>query len=322
VVGSGPGGIAAADELSKQGYAVTVFEALPVPGGLLVNGIPGFKLEKHIVERRIDLLAKRGVQFQLGVRVGWDVTLEALRARHDAVFLAVGAQRPKPLALPGGTLPGVVDSIPFLVQKNVRSPLMEIPPIAVEGRRVAVLGGGDTAMDCLRTALRCGARQAVCLYRRDLANMPGSRKEYLNALEEGAQFEFLVNPIEIVAGADGSVAAVRCARMELGAPDASGRRTPRPVPGSEFSTPADLLLVAYGFDPVPFPAGSGLASIQTDAWGGFKVDGHQMTSLPGVFSGGDAVRGPSLVVHAVRDGRRAAQGIHRHLQSRLATPPA
>lgn len=168
-------------------------------------------------------------------------------------------------------------------------------------------------MDCLRTALRCGAKRAVCLYRRDLANMPGSRKEYLNALEEGAVFEFLTNPVEIRAGADGAVAEVVCTRMELGAPDLSGRRKPRPIPGSEFGTPADLLIVAYGFDPVPFPPEGGFGSVKTESWGGLTVDQDQMTSVRGVFSGGDSVRGPSLVVQAVRDGRRAAQGIHRYL---------
>ena len=314
VVGSGPGGIAGADELARLGYAVTVYESLEIPGGLLVNGIPAFKLEKNIVERRIDLLRKRGVEFLLGVRVGWDVSLADLRSRHNAVLLAVGAQRPKALDVPGGNLPGVVDALPFLIQKNLSFPPLDIGLIPVEGRRVAVLGGGDTAMDCLRTALRSGARQAVCLYRRDLENMPGSRKEYSNALEEGAIFEFLTNPVEIVAGPGGAVSEVRCVRMELGAPDASGRRKPHPMPGSEFSTPADLLLVAYGFDPVPFPAGSDFAAIGTERWGGLKVDRNQMTSLPGVFSGGDSVRGPSLVVHAVRDARLAAQGIHRFLQ--------
>jgi glutamate synthase (NADPH/NADH) small chain len=317
VVGSGPGGIAGADELAKLGYAVTVYESLLVPGGLLVNGIPSFKLEKHVVGRRIDLLRRRGVQFQLGVRVGWDLSLAQLREKFDAVFLAVGAQRAKPLDIPGGKLPGVVEALPFLIQKNLASPLVDFPPIPVEGRRVAVLGGGDTAMDCLRTAIRCGASQAVCLYRRDLANMPGSRKEYGNALEEGAQFEFLTNPIELIPGPNGAVSEVRCVRMELGAPDASGRRRPRPVAGSEFNTPADLLIVAYGFDPVPFPAEGDFAAIKAEEWGGLTVDGNQMTSVPGVFSGGDSVRGPSLVVHAVRDGRRAAQGIHRYLQGRL-----
>ena len=312
VIGSGPGGLACADELVRLGYHVTVFETQAVPGGLLVNGIPAFKLEKSIVDRRIELLARMGVEFRLGVRVGWDVSLEGLRDRYDAIFLGIGAQKPKPLGIPGSELTGVIDALPFLIQKNVDSPLMAGEPIDVAGKRVVVVGGGDTAMDCLRTALRSGASEAVCVYRRDLANMPGSRKEYANALEEGARFEFLTNPTAVL-GADGQVTAVRCVRMELGAPDASGRRSPQVVAGSEHDVPADLVLIAYGFDPVPFPATSDFAKIQTDKWGGFKIDANQMTSLPGVFAGGDSVRGPSLVVHAVRDARKAAQGIHRHL---------
>lgn len=317
VIGSGPGGLACADELVRLGYGVTIFEAQAVPGGLLVNGIPAFKLEKHVVERRIDLLARRGVEFRLGVRVGWDVSLAGLREKFDAVFLGIGAQKPKPLDIPGAHLKGIVDALPFLIQKNVDSPLMAGEFIEVQGKRVAVLGGGDTAMDCLRTALRSGARKAVCLYRRDLANMPGSRKEYANALEEGAQFRFLTNPVALIGNDAGHVTAVRCVRMELGAADASGRRSPKPVAGSDFEVPAELLIVAYGFDPVPFPSGTDLAQIATDKWGGFKVDALQMTNVPGVFAGGDSVRGPSLVVHAVRDARKAAQGIHRWLGANL-----
>jgi len=322
VIGSGPGGLACADELAKLGYGVTIFETQAVPGGLLVNGIPAFKLEKHIVERRIEMLSRRGVEFRLGVKVGWDVSLAGLKDKYDAVFLGIGAQKPKPLDIPGANLQGIMEALPFLTQKNVDSPLMAGEPIEVEGKRVAILGGGDTAMDCLRTALRSGAREAVCLYRRDLANMPGSRKEYANALEEGAVFNFLTNPVELIGDASGQVQAVRCVRMELGAPDASGRRSPRPVPSSEFEVPAELVLVAYGFDPVPFPADSDLAQVATDKWGGFKIDGNQMTSLPGVFAGGDSVRGPSLVVHAVRDARKAAQGIHRYLESTKPRPKA
>lgn len=316
VIGSGPGGLACADELAKRGHAVTVFEAQLIPGGLLVNGIPAFKLEKHIVERRIALLARHGVEFKLGVRIGWDVSLAGLRDKFDAVFLGVGAQKPKPLDIPGAELRGLADALPFLTQKNVNSPLVGGAPIDVAGKRVAVLGGGDTAMDCLRTALRSGAQAAVCLYRRDLANMPGSRKEYANALEEGAEFKFLTNPVELIGDATGQVTTVRCVRMELGAPDASGRRSPKAVPGSEFDVPADLVLVAYGFDPVPFPKDSDLAQVATDKWGGFKVDENQMTNMPGVFAGGDDVRGPSLVVHAVRDARKAAAGIHAFLVAR------
>ena len=315
VIGSGPGGLACADELAKLGYHVTVFEAQPVPGGLLVNGIPAFKLEKCIVERRIDLLAKNGVEFRLGVQVGRDVPLADLCRDYDAVFLGHGAQKAKAAGIPGEQLTGVVAALPFLIDKNAGSPLFDLPAVEVAGRRVVVLGGGDTAMDCLRTAVRAAARSAVCLYRRDFANMPGSRKEYENAVEEGAEFQFLTNPIAILDNGQGAVAGVRCVRMELGAPDASGRRAPRAVPGSEFVVPADLVLVAYGFDPVSFPADSEFVRIETNGWGGIVTDENQMTNLPGVFAGGDSVRGPSLVVHAVRDARQAAQGIHRHLES-------
>jgi glutamate synthase (NADPH) small chain len=320
VVGSGPGGLACADELAKLGYRVTIFESQLIPGGLLVNGIPSFKLEKHIVDRRIDLLSLRGVEFRLGVRVGWDVSLEGLRERYQAVFLGVGAQKPKPLDIPGAQFKGIVDALPFLIEKNVNSPLVDAPPMNVHGKRVVVLGGGDTAMDCLRTALRSGAAEVTCIYRRDLANMPGSRKEFANATEEGARFEFLTNPTEVVGNEAGNVAAVRCVRMELGAPDASGRRKPRAVPGSESTVAADIVIVAYGFDPVPFPEGSDFNRLEFDDWDGVRVDANQMTNLPGVFSGGDSVRGPSLVVHAVRDGRRAARGIQHYLdeQSRAA----
>ncbi|HEX5222188.1 MAG TPA: NAD(P)-dependent oxidoreductase [Verrucomicrobiae bacterium] len=314
VVGSGPGGLACADELAKMGYGVTVFEAQSQGGGLLLNGIPAFKLEKSVVQRRLNILEQRGVKFQYGVKVGIDIDLKELLERFDAVFLGVGAQLARPLDIPGAELSGVHQALPFLVQKN--SPMaLELPDIPVAGKRVAVLGGGDTAMDCLRTAIRCRAAEAICIYRRDLANMPGSRKEYYNAMEESAQFLFLTNPVALDADDQGRVAAVRCVRMELGEPDASGRRKPRAVPGSEFRIWADLVLVAYGFDPIPFPPESSLASVAVNDWGAIKVDENQMTSVPGVFAGGDASRGASLVVHAVRDGRKAAQGIHRYLDS-------
>lgn len=316
VVGSGPGGLACADELAKLGYAVTIFESLNLPGGLLMNGIPAFKLEKSIVERRVNLLQQRGVALRLGTTVGKDVSLTELLAQFNAVFLAVGAQKPKALDIPGADFKGIYQGLPFLVQKNVSAPT-DFPPINVQGKHVVVLGGGDSAMDCLRTAIRCGAAEAICVYRRDLANMPGSRKEYANALEEGAQFLFLTNPVALEANADGSVSSVRCVKMELGEPDASGRRKPRPVRGSEFSIRADVLLIAYGFDPVPFPPGSDLAKIKVNEWGGVVVDENQMTTVPGVFSGGDASRGPSLVVHAVRDARKAAEGIHNYLAPKV-----
>ncbi len=317
IIGSGPAGLACADELAKLGYRITVFESLLIPGGLLVNGIPAFKLEKSVVARRVDLLAKRGIEFKLGAVVGRDIPLADVRRDFDAIFLGHGAQKSKAAGVPGEKLLGVEQALPFLIQKNVDSALLDIPPVDVVGKRVAVLGGGDTAMDCLRSALRAGAKSAICLYRRDFANMPGSRKEYYNALEEGAEFQFLTNPVDILADKDGRVAAVRCVKMELGEPDASGRCKPRPVPGSEFTSPADIVLVAYGFDPVAFPEDSEFSAVKVNDWGGIVVDRNQMTSVPGVFAGGDSVRGPSLVVHAVRDARRAAAGIHRYLAPKL-----
>jgi glutamate synthase (NADPH/NADH) small chain len=315
VVGSGPAGLACADELAKLGYSVSVFESQPVPGGLLVHGIPSFKIEKPLVARRVALLERRGVVFQTNVTVGRDLSLGELLAKFDALFLGMGAQQGKRLGAPGEDLEGVYQALPFLVQKNVGC-VTNLPPIPVEGRRVAVLGGGDTAMDCLRTALRAGAREAVCIYRRDLANMPGSRKEYYNAVEENATFLFLTNPVAIEGNAQGQVTQVRCVRMELGQPDASGRRAPRPVRGSEFTVPADLVLIAYGFDPAPFPEDSDWRSIAVNDWGGVIVDEDLMTTRAKVFCGGDQVRGANLVAFAVQDGRRAARGIHQYLRRR------
>jgi glutamate synthase (NADPH/NADH) small chain len=313
VVGSGPGGMACADELAKLGYAVTIFEAQTRPGGLLVNGIPSFKLEKRIVDRRFDLLRRRGVAVRCGVTVGRDIPLSSLREKFDAVYLAIGAQKPKELDIPGGDLRGVFHALPFLIQKNVGA--SDELPIEVRDKRVAVLGGGDTAMDCLRTAIRCGAREAICIYRRDLENMPGSRREYINATEEGARFMFLTNAVSLSGNGAGDVCEARCVRMELGEPDAKGRRKPRPIPGSEFSLPIDVVLIAYGFDPVPIFAAGNSNKIEVNKWGGVIADENQMTSVLGVFAGGDLVRGPDLVVRAVRDSRKAAASIHRYLSS-------
>lgn len=313
VVGSGPGGMACADELAKLGYAVTIFEAQMRPGGLLVNGIPSFKLEKNIVERRFDLLRRRGVTVRCGITVGRDISLSTLREKFDSVYLAIGAQKPKELDIPGADLRGIFHALPFLIQKNLETSAES--PIEVRGKRVAVLGGGDTAMDCLRTATRCGAREAICIYRRDLENMPGSRREYLNAVEEGARFMFLTNAVSLSGNDAGEVCEARCVQMELGEPDAKGRRKPRAILGSEFSVPVDVVLIAYGFDPVPIFAAGNSDKIDVTEWGGAVVDKNQMTSVPGVFAGGDLVRGSDLVVRAVRDSRKAAAGIHNYLSS-------
>jgi glutamate synthase (NADPH) small chain len=313
VVGSGPGGMACADELAKLGYAVTIFESQTRAGGLLVNGIPSFKLEKNIVERRFDLLRRRAVTVRCGTTVGRDIPLSTLLDNFDAVYLAIGAQKPKELDIPGADLGGVFHALPFLIQKNVA--MSDESPIDVRGKRVAVLGGGDTAMDCLRTAIRCGAREAICIYRRDLYNMPGSRREYLNAVEEGARFMFLTNAVSLSGNGDGDVIEARCVRMELGEPDAKGRRKPRAIPDSEFSVPVDVVLIAYGFDPVPIFAAGNSDKIDINKWGGVVVDENQMTNVAGVFAGGDLVRGPDLVVRAVRDSRKAAAGIHKYLSA-------
>jgi len=318
VIGAGPGGLACADELARRGCSVTVFEAQPYAGGLLMGGIPAFKLDKSIIDRRVEVMRRRGVEFCFGVMAGRDISLQQILARYDSVFLGVGAQKSKGLDVPGAELAGIHQALPFLIQKNVPNP-PPAPDIDVSQKQVVVLGGGDTAMDCLRTAVRCGAAQSVCLYRRDFENMPGSRKEYFNALEEGAEFQFLTAPVA-VEGVEGHVTQVRCVRMELGEPDANGRRKPLAVKGSEFTVPADVVLVAYGFDPVPFPAGSDFAAIRVNDWGAFVVDDNQMSSVPGVFTGGDAVRGPSLVVHAVRDARKAAAGMLKWMEARRAQP--
>ena len=319
VVGSGPGGMACSDELAKLGYAVTIFERQSRPGGLLVNGIPSFKLEKGIVGRRFDLLRRRGVKVQCDVTVGRDVSLSILREQFDAVYLAIGAQKPKELDIPGANLRGVHHALPFLIQKNLQT--SDGTPIDVRGKRVAVLGGGDTAMDCLRTALRSGAREAICIYRRDLENMPGSRREYLNAVEEGARFMFLTNAVALSANGAGDVCEARCVRMELGQPDAKGRRKPQVILNSEFTIPIDVVLIAYGFDPVPIFAAGNSDNIEVNKWGGVVVDANQMTSVPGIFAGGDLVRGPDLVVRAVRDSRRAAAGVHSYLSRRQLSCP-
>jgi glutamate synthase (NADPH) small chain len=313
VVGSGPGGLACADLLSQWGYAVTVWESQPEAGGLLLFGIPAFKLDKAVVERRIGLLRSQGVAFRTGVTIGRDLSLETLRAEFDAVYLGIGALTPKLAGIPGSDLCGVHQGLPFLARKNAGLSLDQ-PDVPVTGRRVVVLGGGDSAMDCLRTALRCGAAEAVCVYRRDLANMPGSRKEYQHALEEGARFLFLTNPTEILGDDQGGVAGVRCQRMELGGADASGRRKPQAVTGSDFTVAAELVLVAYGFDPAPYGPASDLAGVKVNSWGAAEVDESQQTNLARVYAGGDVVRGPSLVVHAIRDGRRAAEAMHRHFE--------
>jgi glutamate synthase (NADPH/NADH) small chain len=315
VVGSGPGGLTCADELARRGYAVTVFDSALVPGGLLVNGTPAFKVERSVVQRRIEILQKRGVVFRLGVKLDETLTFGQLRSDFDAVFLGFDSRKARPLEIPGADLQGVVQALPFILQKITPVPL-DLPPIEVSGKRVVVLGAGDTAMDCLRTAIRCGAREAVGVYRRDEADMPCGRHEYKNAVEEGARFVFQAAPVAVLGNDQRQVTGLRLVRTELGLMESIGPRPFLVQAGSEFELPADLIVLALGFDPLPCPHSGDFSDLAVNDWGGIVVDSDQMTSIPGVFAGGDIVRGPSMVLHAVRDARRAAAQIHTYLAQR------
>ena len=311
VIGSGPAGLSCADELASRGYAVTVFESLPYLGGLLMAGVPAFKLEKTVVERRIAYLEKLGIQFRTNITVGRDVPLRHILDEFNAVFLGMGAQKARELDVPGAELQGVYQALPFLVSKNLAA-ATNAPNVDVKGKRVAVLGGGDTAMDCLRTLVRSGAKEVICVYRRNLENMPGNRKESQDAIEEGAEFQFLTSVLEIQ-GEQGKVTRLRCIKNELKEADDTGRCTPFPVANSEFDLPVDVVIVAYGFNPMPFPSNTDWGNIAVSESGSIVVDEHRMTTLPKVFSSGGETRGVRLVTTAVRDGREGALGIHRYL---------
>jgi glutamate synthase (NADPH/NADH) small chain len=314
IVGAGPGGLAAADMLRRQGYAVHVYDRYDRVGGLLIYGIPGFKLEKHIVLRRWKLLEDAGVVFHLGVEVGRDIAFEALRKRHDSLLIATGVYKARNIGGPGAGLAGIVPALDYLTASN-RQGLGENVPgfisgtLDAAGKHVVVIGGGDTAMDCVRTAVRQGAASVKCLYRRDRANMPGSIREVKNAEEEGVEFLWLSAPDAFLG--DEAVTGVRASRMRLGLPDASGRQSVDHIEGSHFTVPADLVIKALGFDPEDLPVAFGEPALTVSRWGTLKVDHRTfMTSLPGVFAAGDIVRGASLVVWAIRDGRDAAAAMH------------
>jgi glutamate synthase (NADPH/NADH) small chain len=238
-----------------------------------------------------------------------------LRTEFDAVFLGFDSRKARPLETPGADLQGVIQALPFILQKITPVPL-DLPPIEVAGKRVLVVGAGDTAMDCLRTAIRYGAREAVCVYRRDEADMPCSRHEYENAREEGARFVFQAAPVAVLGNDQRQATGLRLVRTELGLMDSTGPRPFLVQSGSEFELPADLIVLALGFDPQPCPHSDDFSDLAVNDWGGIIVDGNQMTSIPGVFAGGDIVRGPSVVLHAVRDARRAAAQIHTYLSAR------
>ncbi|MFN0022441.1 MAG: NAD(P)-dependent oxidoreductase [Parvularculaceae bacterium] len=318
VIGAGPAGLAAAEEFIKAGVAVTIYDRYDRAGGLLVYGIPNFKLEKSAVARRIARLEAAGVVFRLGVEIGREISFASLRARHDAVLIATGAYKPRALDLSGEDGAGVVAALDFLTASNRRG-FGEAPANAAgldaAGRRVVVIGGGDTAMDCVRTAVRQGAASVTCLYRRDRANMPGSLRETTHAEEEGVVFEWLAAPANLIFES-GAVAGVEAVRMRLGARDASGRASIEATPGSAFRLPADLVIKALGFDPEDLPAAFGEPALKVTGRGTLRVrPGSLETALPRVYAAGDIVRGASLVVWAIRDGREAAHEIADKLRA-------
>ena len=325
IIGAGPAGIAAADWLRRFGYQVTIYDRHDRPGGLLTYGIPGFKLEKPAVMRRTQRLADSGVTMIPDFEVGRDGSLAELRARHDAVFIATGVYKARRLAGPGVGSEAVVRALDYLIASNRLNFGDDVPEFTsgrlnARGRDVVVIGGGDTTMDCVRTAVRQGAASVTCLYRRDRANMPGSAREVLNAEEEGVRFEWLAAP-RAIHGDTQAVDHVRAVRMRLSAPDSSGRRSVEELAGAEFDVPAQLVIEALGFEPEDLPALFDAPELRVARDGTIAVDEDGMTSLPGVFAGGDIVRGASLVVWAVKDGQDAALAIDQHLRAKAGLRP-
>lgn len=323
IVGAGPAGLAAADKLRRLGYAVHVYDRYDRPGGLLIYGIPNFKLEKSVVERRSALLEEAGVKFHMNFEVGRDASLDDLRKKHDAVLIATGVYKARELQAPGSGLENIVPAMTYLTASNRHGlgdtvPDYESGALNAAGKKIVVIGGGDTAMDCVRTAIRQGATAVHCLYRRDKANMPGSLREVKNAEEEGVEFVWLSLPKSF--RGEGKVTAVHAGRMKLGPADASGRQMPVEIENADFDQPADIVIKALGFDPEDLPQAFKAPHLEVTRWGTVKISARsKMTSIPGVFAAGDIVRGASLVVWAIRDGRDCADAIHQYIQAKIAS---
>jgi glutamate synthase (NADPH/NADH) small chain len=322
IIGAGPAGLSAADELRSLGYKVTVYDRHDRAGGLLIYGIPNFKLEKEIVERRVKRLADGGVEFRLNTDIGKDISFAELRANHDALLVATGVYAAREMQTPGTDAKGVHKALDYLIAANKVDLGETVADFAsgklnAEKKNVVVIGGGDTAMDCVRTAIRQGAKSVTCLYRRDRANMPGSQREVANAEEEGVKFDWLAAPSAVSEKKGGGAKGVRAVRMRLGPPDASGRQAPEEIPGSEYESKADMVIKALGFDPEDLPTHFAEPSLSVNRWGGVKVDYRSMmTAMDGVFAAGDIVRGASLVVWAIKEGRDAAHSIDAYLKAR------
>ena len=320
IIGAGPGGLAAAEMLRSMGYQVTVYDRYDRPGGLLIYGIPNFKLEKYVVARRIELLEAQGVVFKTNVNIGGGTSFASLQDAHDSILIATGVYKARELTLPGSGLDGVVPALDYLIAAN-RTGLgdkvadFESGRLNAEGKRVVVIGGGDTAMDCVRTAVRQGAKSVKCLYRRDRDNMPGSAREVQNAEEENVEFVWLAAPLALHGSAPGPVKGIKAQKMYLGMPDASGRRTPQPQENAAFELEADIVIKALGFEAEDIPAMFGVKGLAVTPAGTIEVDeATSMTAIEGVFAAGDIVRGASLVVWAIKDGRHAALAMHSYME--------
>ena len=320
IIGAGPAGLAAAEQLRKLGYQITIYDRYDRPGGLLIYGIPNFKLEKFVVERRTRLLEEGGIKFLQNFEVGKDLTLDKLRKKHDAILIATGVYKPREIEVPGNNLANIFPAMEFLTASNKKGlgdqvELFDRGILNVEGKNVVVIGGGDTAMDCVRTAVRQNAKSVKCLYRRDKENMPGSAREVGNAEEEGVEFVWLSSPKEFLG--KNKVESLVIDKIKLGEPDDSGRRKPEIQKDSEFKLNSDIIIKALGFDPENLPKLFDIKDLQITRWGTLKTDFDTMeTNLSGVFAAGDIVRGASLVVWAIRDGRDAAISIKKFLETK------
>ncbi len=321
IIGAGPAGMACAEELRKIGYQITIYDRYDRPGGLLIYGIPNFKLEKDVVERRTNLLKESGIKFIQNFEVGKDKTLDQLRKEHDSILIATGVYKAREIEVPGSNLKNIFPAMQFLTASNKKGlgdkvKLFDDGTLNAEGKNVVVIGGGDTAMDCVRTAVRQKAKSVKCLYRRDRDNMPGSNREVGNAEEEGVEFIWQTAPKKFLGNSN--IEEIEVSKMILGEPDASGRKKPIIQPGSEFKIPADLVIKSLGFDPENLPKLFNSDDLAVSRWGTIKIDLKSMqTNLDGVFGAGDIVRGASLVVWAIRDGRDAAEQIHNYLQGKI-----
>jgi glutamate synthase (NADPH) small chain len=320
IIGAGPAGLAAAEQLRKSGYQITVYDRYDRPGGLLIYGIPNFKLEKFVVERRTKLLKESGIKFIQNFEVGKNSTLNQLREKHDAILIATGVYKAREIELPGNDLGNIFPAMKFLTASNKKGlgdkvELFDNGTLNAEDKDVVVIGGGDTAMDCVRTSVRQNAKSVKCLYRRDKQNMPGSAREVNNAEEEGVEFVWLSSPKEFIG--TNKVKSLVIDKIKLGDPDDSGRRKPEIQKNSEFDIKADIVIKALGFDPENLPNLFKSKDLQVTRWGTLKTDFDTMeTNLPGVFAAGDIIRGASLVVWAIKDGRDAALSIKKFLENK------